>query len=132
ILLLAGVLLLAVELFVLPGFGVAGILGLGLVLASLVMSLLGVPLDVSFDTGLLVGAIGRVAVSIVLAGVMGLVAARFLPRTTAGRRFVLETATRAEEGYSGFLTLAEPSLVGALGEATTDLRPTGKVRIDGR
>src|SRR5690606_35644546 len=89
-----------------------------------------VPLDVSFDTGLLVGAIGRVAVSIVLAGAMALVAVRYLPRTRAGRRFVLEAATRVEEGYAAYVAPA-PSLVGASGVAATDLRPTGKVRIDG-
>lgn len=130
LLLLAGLLLLGVEVFVLPGFGVAGVLGLGLVLASLVMAMIGVPLEVSFDTGILVEAIGRLAMSIVFAAAMGAIAVRFLPRTRAGRRFVLEAATRSEEGYTSHRTPA-PSLVGALGEAVTDLRPTGKVRIDG-
>jgi membrane-bound serine protease (ClpP class) len=131
LLLAAGLVLLGVELFVLPGFGVAGILGLGLILASLALSMVGVPLDVSFDTGLLVGAIGRVAISVVLAAVMGLIAARFLPRTAAGRRFVLATATRTEEGYTAHRP-AELSLAGAEGEAVTDLRPTGKIQIEGR
>jgi membrane-bound serine protease (ClpP class) len=130
LLLVAGILLLGVELFVLPGFGVAGILGLGLILASLVMAMLALPLDVSFDTGLLVEAIGRLALSIMLAGAMALVAVRFLPRTQAGRRFVLATETRTSEGYVAHRP-AEPSLVGAVGEAATDLRPTGKVRIEG-
>src|SRR5690606_15583934 len=85
LLLLAGLLLLGVEVFVLPGFGVAGVLGLGLVLASLVMAMIGVPLEVSFDTGILVEAIGRLAMSIVFAAAMDAIAVRFLPRTRAGR-----------------------------------------------
>ena len=69
----------------------------------------------------------RVLLSLLGAFVLALVAMRVLSRTAFGRAFVLEDA---ETGY-----LSAPSasdLVGMVGEALTDLRPAGKVTIDGQ
>ncbi len=74
LLLAIGVVLLAVEVFVLPGFGVAGIAGIGFLLAAMVLSLQGFVLprpefpwekqlmmkNMLYATGSLVGAVGLV------------------------------------------------------------------------
>ena len=127
LLFLTGVILVIVEIFFVPGFGVPGVLGLICVITALVLSLIGMPINVSFETGLLAEAMTRVLLSLLGAFVLALVATRLLSRTAFGRAFVLEDA---ETGY-----LSAPSasdLVGMVGEALTDLRPAGKIIIDGQ
>ncbi|MGB8332214.1 MAG: NfeD family protein [Polyangiales bacterium] len=126
LLFVTGVVLVVVEIFFVPGLGVPGVLGLIFVIAALVLALIGIPIDVSFKTGVLADAMTRVLLSLLGAFVLALVAMRLLSRTAMGRRFVLEDAE------TGFLSAPSASdLVGQRGEALTDLRPTGKVIIDG-
>jgi membrane-bound serine protease (ClpP class) len=131
ILLLAiGLGLLALEVFVLPGFGIAGVAGIACVGASFVLTLLTLPLNVAWKLGMVSGAIERVGLSLVLTVLFGVVAARFLPRTRAARRLVLSGATNAEAGY--VVAPAQTELIGVTGVAATDLRPTGKAELGGR
>jgi membrane-bound serine protease (ClpP class) len=126
LLFLAGVILVIVEIFFVPGFGVPGVLGLICVITALVLSLIGMPIDVSFETGLLADAMTRVLLSLLGAFVLALVVMRMLSRTEFGRALVLQTAE------AGWLSAPPASdLVGRVGEALTDLRPGGKVIIDG-
>ena len=127
LLFLTGVVLVVVEIFFVPGLGVPGVLGLIFVIAALVLALIGIPIDVSFKTGVLADAMTRVLLSLLGAFVLAMVAMRVLSRTAMGRSFVLEDA---ETGF-----LSAPSafdLVGQRGEALTDLRPAGKIIIDGK
>jgi membrane-bound serine protease (ClpP class) len=124
LLFLAGVVLVIVEIFFIPGFGVPGVLGLICVITALVLSLIGMPINVSFQTGLLAEAMTRVLLSLLGAFVLALVAMRVLSRTAFGRALVLEDA---ETGFLSAPTALE--LQGQVGEALTDLRPTGKITI---
>jgi len=124
LLFLAGVVLVIVEVFFVPGFGVPGVLGLIAIIAALVLSLIGVPIHVSFKTGLLADAMTRVLLSLLGAFVLALVFMRVLSRTSFGKALVLENAE------TGFLSAPNASdLVGQVGEALTDLRPAGKIII---
>ena len=106
---------------------VPGVLGLIFVLASLVLALIGIPIDVSFETGVLADAMTRVMLSMLGAFVLALVMARLLSRTAMGQALVLQ------EAETGFLSApAASDLVGQTGEALTDLRPAGKVTIEGQ
>jgi membrane-bound serine protease (ClpP class) len=126
LLFLSGVVLVVVEIFFVPGLGVPGVLGLVFVIAALVLALIGIPLDVSFETGVLADAMTRVLLSLLGAFVLALVFMRLLSKTAMGRALVLEDAE------TGFLSAPSASdLVGQTGEALTDLRPAGKVVIDG-
>ena len=126
LLFLSGVVLVLVEVFFVPGLGVPGVLGLIFVIAALVLALIGVPLDVSFETGVLADAMTRVLLSLLGAFVLALVFMRLLSKTAMGRALVLEDAE------TGFLSAPSASdLVGQTGEALTDLRPAGKVVVDG-
>lgn len=127
LLFLAGVVLVVVEIFFVPGLGVPGVLGLVFVIASLVLALIGIPIDVSFETGVLTEAMTRVMLSLLGAFVLALVLGRLLSRTAMGQALVLQ------EAETGFLSAPTASdLVGQIGEALTDLRPAGKVTVAGQ
>jgi membrane-bound serine protease (ClpP class) len=96
------------------------------IIAALVLALIGIPIDVSFKTGVLADAMTRVLLSLLGAFVLALVVMRLLSKTAMGRSLVLEDAE------TGFLSAPTASdLLGQIGEALTDLRPAGKIVIDG-
>jgi membrane-bound serine protease (ClpP class) len=121
----AGLILLGVEIFVLPGFGIAGILGIGAVGSSMFLSL--VPsMPVASDFGNAAGVLSLVGIIVVL---IGWALLRHLPRSGRFARsgLLLEDSTSRAGGYNSSTVRAE--LVGASGVALTDLRPSGVVRI---
>ncbi len=122
-----GIVLLALELLVIPGFGVAGILGIAAILASLVLSLVAAGDTVT----IVMEAMARVAFSMVLALVGSLVLLRFLPRLPFGRRLVLERGLAASKGYAS-APESDARMLGKRGRATTPLHPAGIAEIDGQ
>ncbi|MCB9707985.1 MAG: nodulation protein NfeD [Myxococcales bacterium] len=128
ILFVIGLGLLAVEVIALPGFGIVGVLGLLATLASLVLALVGLRLDVSIDLGALNDAIFRVFVSVGMAILGSALAFRVLPHSAAGRKLVLQTAILPGEALDLGVS---PEIVGQTGIAFTDLRPAGKADVNG-
>ena len=126
ILVAAGVVLLALEVFVVPGFGVVGLLGIAGLLAGLVMSLIG---DGSTSV-FVAGALTRVVGAAVLALLLSLLLLRYLPRLPFGRSLVLDTQLEASGGYASPPEL-ENRWLGRIGRTLTPLRPAGIVEIDG-
>jgi membrane-bound serine protease (ClpP class) len=122
----AGVLLLGTEIFVVPGFGVAGAAGIAALVAGLGMSLVGAGATAS----VIIGALGRVAISILLALAGWLALLRVLPRLPFGRRLVLEADLRAEQGY-GSAPDSDRSWLGRTGTTLSPLRPAGIAEIEG-
>ena len=127
ILFVAGLTLLAVELFLIPGFGVTGIAGLLCVFVALVMTLIGLPLDVTLSTGAWMEPMSRVSLALMLTLALMLVAIRFLPRTRAGRKLVLESATTRAGGFTS--SPDQTSRLHQHGIAESDLRPAGVARF---
>lgn len=127
LLVVPGLVLLGLELFVIPGFGVAGIGGIVALVAGLGLALVG-----AGATGaVVIGALGRVAISVLLALGGGLLLLRFLPNLPFGRRFVLDTEMRADEGYSSE-PAADHQVLGLTGTALSPLRPSGVADLNGR
>lgn len=127
-----GVSLIAVEVFVIPGFGVAGILGITLTIGSLVLVMIN---NDNFDFSLVPFANILSAVMVVFAGMLGsvgifIVAGAKLSTTRAFSRFTLTDTMDRESGYTS--NFKKESLLGKLGTAYTILRPSGKVMIDGK
>lgn len=125
LLLVVGAVLLALEVFVLPGITVAGVAGGAALVAAMAMSLVGAGSTVAA----VVTVLGRVAMSILLAGAAAFVIFRALPRVPFGRRLVLETGMPADKGY-----ISAPESVRWLrrrGTALSPLRPAGIAEIDG-
>ncbi len=138
LLLVVGVAMIAVEIFVIPGFGVVGVAGLVCVAAALALSLTGMPVEASWDLGFLGDALRRVLLSMA-ATIVGLVVlARFLPVRVLPDWLVLRTElgkgeAAAEAGEPDFHSTPDLSaLLGRSGLSTTVLRPSGKARIDGQ
>ena len=124
-----GVLLLLAEIFVIPGFGVAGIGGLLLVVFSLGAALIGnVGLD--FPSGAAVSsAIGTMAITLVLLVVLAFSLGRYLPRSGRLNQLVLAPDLSSAAGYTSADTVQE--LLGQSGTALTPLRPAGAALIEG-
>jgi membrane-bound serine protease (ClpP class) len=123
-----GVALILLEIFVIPGFGIAGISGIILIFASLFFSLVGG--DPFLDFELVSRAIIQLSISLVLALVLIFVLAKYLPKTSIFNKFVLSVSEKSVDGFSSH-TFAE-DLIGAEGIALTTLRPAGTAKINGR
>ena len=130
-LLVVGALLLAAEVFVIPGFGIAGLLGI----ASLGAGFLFLASGATFDDlgGLREFSVGfgLQFVATLLVCMVGLFfLSRFLPTIGPARRMVLA----APEGQAVTATdrSASTTAPGARGIAASALRPAGKAEIDGR
>lgn len=122
----AGILLLALEIFVIPGFGIAGVLGIVAILAGLVLSLVG-----AGDTSeVILKAAGRVVFSLLFALIASLVILRFLPRLPFGRRLILETGLGAGHKY-GSAPDSDRRWLGKKGRTSSTLRPAGIAEIEG-
>lgn len=131
LLFIVGVVLIGLEVFVIPGFGIAGIAGLTLAFAGLILSLVG---NVGFDfdpvpSGRLVEA----GLIVVLSGSVSIFGSLFLAvklfESGVLSRLVLKADQKKEDGYIGTST-SEFDLIGRIGVAYTDLHPSGKVEIE--
>ncbi len=132
---LAGVVLLLVELFAIPGFGVAGIAGVIAIVTGLTLSLVDNGLLKDFEfTGeglnLLLKSFGLVVLSAFLGLGLSIWAANKLLTSHAFSGLTLLTDQKTEEGYIG-VEQTQKTLVGKTGIAHTVLRPSGKVSVEG-
>jgi membrane-bound serine protease (ClpP class) len=123
---LGGIVLLALEIFVIPGFGIAGALGIVAIVAGLVMSLTGGGATAQF----ILLAAARVVFSLLFALVASLVLLRFLPRLPVARRLVLATGLGSGQ-TSGSAPESDSRWLGKQGRAASPLRPAGIAHFDG-
>ena len=126
LLVLAGILLLALEAFVIPGFGIAGVLGILAVIGGLVLSMLGAGDTPRFI--LLTAA--RVVFALIFAFAGSLLLLRYLPRLPFGRQLVLQTGLDTGSGYVS-TPAGDLRWQGRSGRASSPLRPAGIAEIDG-
>ncbi|WP_459190467.1 nodulation protein NfeD [Parabacteroides sp. APC149_11_2_Y6] len=123
-----GVLLIAAEIFIIPGFGVAGISGIVLVVGGLTMSLLD---NKDFDFEQVSGKDLGEAVFIVLIGlVLGFVLVIWLSNKI-GHRGIFRKVALNKDLEDAISSPDLSSLIGKEGIAATVLRLSGKVIIDG-
>jgi membrane-bound serine protease (ClpP class) len=116
---LAGVILLAIEIFVIPGFGVVGILGIVLMITSLFLALGGSFTATTYDT--LAVPVYTLAGSFVGLAIIVSLMVRYLPSSSAFSHLVLQTPASA----TNHELAATRDLLGAEGRALTTLRPAG-------
>lgn len=130
-----GLVLIGLEVFVIPGFGVTGISGI----LFMVLSLALVTLDKKPETTHEWLAFGKTLSTLGL-GLLGavsgaLLVASYLPHIPYVNRLVLRPPGEAEELEDGESDrahdhyVATAALLGAIGVAVTDLRPAGMARI---
>lgn len=124
-----GIVALALEIFVIPGFGIAGIAGI----LCILISLLGAMLHSDSINGIEVGEIwapfGTLFAGIIfaVAGVL-LLTSKYGPKKLQ-RMAALTTQLGDKEGFIG-VDMTPEKLIGKEAVAMTDLRPAGKVIID--
>lgn len=133
ILFIAGLVLIMVELFAIPGFGVAGVAGIIAVITGLTLSLVdNVVFEDSNFTGEGLGLLMRSLSLVLVASLLGLIAslwaANKLLTTTAFSNLSLKSEQQVAEGFIGVET-EQIDLVGESGIAHTVLRPSGRVMI---
>ena len=119
LLFIVGMVLLIIEVFILPGFGIVGILGLVAIFGSILMS---TPNPATAIKSLVIAIIGAIAIIIIFF--------RFTPARKVFNRLVLNMGETPELGY----TAAKSGLkdhIGKTGTAKTTLRPSGTMEIDG-
>ncbi len=129
-----GIILIFIEIFAIPGFGVAGISGVILVFLGLLLSLVD---NVNFDfDGVELRGFG-VAITTVVLGIFGgfilslyLGKKVFTAESGMFKNFALNTVQHVNEGYVSVET-SMLKLKGKKGSAQTVLRPGGKVTVDG-
>jgi membrane-bound serine protease (ClpP class) len=121
-----GVLLLALEVFVIPGFTVAGAVGIVAIVAGLGMTLVGA----GATAAAISSALARVVLSVLLAIAGALALLRVLPHLPFGRRLVLATDMQANLGYVS-APESDRGWLGRTGIALSPLRPAGIAEIDG-
>jgi membrane-bound serine protease (ClpP class) len=135
---LLGVIFLAIELFVLPGFGVTGVAGICLMLASLVLaSQTFVIPSTETETLELAGNLAQIFGSMIAFFALAVVLAKFFPHIPVFGRMMLPPPGEADDGVDRPLfeeeaEFAESALVGAVGIAASPLRPAGRMKLDDR
>ena len=124
-----GLIFIVFEIFVVPGFGVPGVLGIVFIFSALVLALVG---NIRFNFENLPPAELFRAVMIVLGGMgMGVGLIIYLSSRIGKPGFLNHAALHADQ--EGFVSVSmEPMMmVGKTGVAATVLRPSGRVKVDG-
>ena len=126
-----GIVLIALEIFVIPGFGIAGLSGILLTVGSLVLVMLN---NDFFDFSFVPFEKVILSISTALGGLLAGVIMMFLGgarlmNTNVFKRISLEDVQDRLQGYtSNFQTT---SFMGKTATTFTVLRPSGKIMIDG-
>lgn len=125
-----GLLLLGAEIFVIPGFGIAGVSGITLILVSLVLSLVrNVNFDFTLtDTASLTSALFRVLIAIVSFIIIAIVFGKGILNSAVFNRLILQDTLEGAKASTG--TNMDDILIGKEGVAFTTIRPFGKVEIN--
>lgn len=136
LLFVVGLVLIGVEIFVLPGFGVCGILGIIAVVLSLAFAMVDnaelFHWDGSLNLQPILRPIGIVIISASAAIFGSVLLVRKLFATRSFDHIALRQELKADEGFTGVASGLE-SFVGESVTVFTDLRPSGKVKTaDGR
>jgi membrane-bound serine protease (ClpP class) len=126
LLVVSGLVLLGVEIFVVPGFGITGIIGLAALLGGLSLTLFGAGASWEF----ILNAVARVIFSLLAAVIASLFMLRFLPRLPFGRRLILDTGVPASAGYAS-APEGDKAWLGKSGRALSPLRPAGIAELNG-
>uniref|UniRef100_UPI0040473C60 NfeD family protein n=1 Tax=Roseivirga sp. TaxID=1964215 RepID=UPI0040473C60 len=126
-----GIILIALEVFVIPGFGVAGVTGITFTVVSLIFIMID---NDFFNFDYVPSGDLATASTVVFAGMLGAMILIFalgyrFTNSKMFQRFALTTEQKKSDGYtSSFYTT---DLVGKEGTAFSILRPSGRVEIEG-
>jgi membrane-bound serine protease (ClpP class) len=130
---MAGLALVILEIFVIPGFGVAGISGIALIVVGLTLSLVD---NVSFRLestealGQVAKALFTVVVSVFLAFTLAIFGTKRFAFSKTLSGLALDSVQDHKEGYVSS-DIRQKEMIGKSGVTMTILRPSGRIEIDG-
>ena len=128
-----GLILIAVEIFAFPGFGVAGIMGIILMVLGLSLAMVdNIVFEWDFSIGLtaVLRSMGIVVGSALMALILSMWIGKSFLDNPYLKKVMLQAEQRSSEGYMSFDNLSD--MVGATGTARSMLRPSGKVDVNGK
>lgn len=130
LLFIAGVVLVILEIFVIPGFGVTGISGIVLIVTGLALALVrNINFDFTFvPDGGLAFAFLMVSLAMSLPVILLLVLGQQIFSSSIFKKMGIETEMKTADGFT-VRNHELLNLVGSTGTAVTNLRPSGKVEI---
>jgi len=132
-LVLAGIALIAVEIFYLPGFGWAGISGFICLFVGLYLTLTRVPVPrYTWDFERLADAGTTMAIATVSFLFLAYFIWKYLPQTAIGNRLFLRESQQAASGWVSPSPVVLSLTPGSRGKALSMLRPAGKGLFDGK
>lgn len=126
--LIAGIVLIALELFVVPGFGITGIAGI----TAIVVALCGAAMESDSFTGFSLASLGNALISLGIGAALAVALVLYLTSARGPRFLRNRTRLTAElTDSAGFIgvDMAPARYVGQEGHAITVLRPAGKVAV---
>ena len=129
VLFIVGLVLIILEIFVIPGFGIAGISGIIMVIVSLFLALSGTNLPY-VDTSIISIALVQLSTALVGAILLMFILAKFLPKTSTFSRLILAESEKTNKGFVSASRISK--IVGKKGVALTTLRPAGIAEINGK
>ena len=129
VLFIIGIMLLLLEIFVIPGFAITGVIGIILIIGSIFLSLIGNNLPY-WDSGAVSKAVIQLSASLLFAFILIYILAKFLPKSSAFSRLVLSNEEKADQGFVSYPS--EKELLGLEGIALTTLRPAGSAEFNGQ
>ncbi|MCC6384595.1 MAG: nodulation protein NfeD [Bacteroidia bacterium] len=129
---LAGFVLIALEIFVIPGFGVSGVSGIALVMLGFILTLLpNEGFDFTFAPAKnIYSSVTTVLASITLSIILMFVFGGRLIKSRLFGRLILQDEMKAEHGFS--TAAGAEFTAGMKAIAYSDLRPSGKIMIQGK
>jgi len=128
-----GILLVLTEIFVIPGFGVAGVSGIVLIVTGLAFAMIDNKLfyfEGKFDFIVLIKPVSIVMLSTFLSLISSIYLAGKFFKTSRLPGVSLPTELKDSEGFVG-VEIHYHHLVGKTAVVKTDMRPSGKIDIDG-
>ncbi len=123
-----GVVLIALEIFVIPGFGVTGAAGIIAIVAALVGGMLSNDAVTGFDFGSLCSSLVVVGAGCLLAVVAIVYLTSSRGPKILRKHTELMTELKVSDGFVG-VDMSPARYVGQIGETMTDMRPAGKIEI---
>lgn len=130
VLFIIGLILFAIEIFLIPGFGVVGITGILCCLAGMLFSFQDFVIpSSSSQVDEMLQNLFKIILSLGIDIVIIMVLVKFLPENAPLRRLSVSTVQKVEDGYSSAIP-AYQNLVGKSGIVMVTLRPAGRVKIE--
>lgn len=114
-----GVILLLIEIFLIPGFGITGISGIILIFVS-----------IFFTLGGGIKALYSIGVVAFILLVLFIILLIFFPKIPIWKKLGLKEKLETEKGYTTYTKIDE--LTGKEGVVITTLRPAGTIEIEGK